>query len=289
VDDPWRDQAWRARMLRRFGAEVEAWCDDVPRLAGELAASWQLSDLEPVPAGGTSRVIACRRASGERAYLKLTPEHELARDEALALRAWQSGGRAPRVLGFDAAARALLLEAIEPGTAVAVAPETATVEAVAVLIAALHVAPPSGLPPLSGRVDFVFDITRTRARGSQVPKAAVDRSHDAARTLAGNAPGEPVLLHGDLHLRNVLTGPAGRELVAIDPRACLGDPAFDLVDWIIDCAPPDQWPRRSAALAAATGVADERLWGWVRALAVVTAAARAARGQGVEHLLALVP
>ena len=62
--------------------------------------------------------------------------------------------------------------------------------------------------------------------------AAVERSYVAARWLADEGAGRRVLLHGDLHLRNVLAGPPGRELVAIDPRACVGDPAFDLVDWI---------------------------------------------------------
>jgi streptomycin 6-kinase len=276
VGDPWRDQAWRARMVRRFGPEVEAWCDDVSRLAGELAARWELRELEPVPAGGTSRVVACRIADGGRAFLKLTPEPGLAIDEATALRAWEDGGRAPRVLAFDEPTCALLLEAIEPGTRLADVPQLATVPAVAGLTAALHVPAPAGLPALRERVDFVFSITRTRARGMRLDAGAIERSHAAARMLADDRPGPAVLVHGDLHPANVLVGPPGRELVAIDPRACLGDPAFDLVDWITDWATPDRWQERSDALAAATGVAPARLWSWLRALAVVIAAARLA-------------
>jgi hypothetical protein len=56
----------------------------------------------------------------------------------------------------------------------------------------------------------------------------------------------------------------------------VGDPAFDLVDWITDWAAPDRWQERSDALATATGVAPARLWSWLRALAVVIAAARLA-------------
>jgi streptomycin 6-kinase len=293
VDDPWRDQAWRARMVRRFGAEVEAWCDDVPRLARELAARWRLGELEPVPAGGTSRVVACRTADGGRAFLKRTPQHGLAIDEAAALRAWQEGGRVPSVLASDEAAGALLLEAIEPGTALAEVPQLATVQAVACLMAALHVSAPAGLPALRERVDFVFAITRTRARGAGLGADAVERSHAAARALADDHAGPDVLLHGDLHRFNVLVGPPGRELVAIDPRACVGDPAFDLVDWIADFAPAEHWKERSDALAAATGVAPARLWSWLRALAVVIAAARLAGPRRddelVERLLALSP
>lgn len=286
MPDPWRDPAWRARMVRRFGAGVQAWCDDVPRLAVELAARWGLSELAPVAAGGTSRVVACRTAGGARAFLKLTPERGLAVDEAVALRAWQDGGRAPRVLAADEPAGALLLEAIEPGTPLAEVPHAATVEAVAGLMAALHVRAPAGLPPLRDRVDFVFEITRRRADGTLLPEDAIERSHAAARALAGDHPGPAVLVHGDLHLSNVLVGPPGRELVAIDPRACVGDPAFDLVDWITDCAAPDRWAERSHALAAATGAAQPRLWRWLRALALVIAAAR---DDLADSLLALAP
>jgi streptomycin 6-kinase len=293
VADAWRDQAWRARMVRRFGPEVQAWCDDVPRLAGELAARWELRELEPVPAGGTSRVVACRIADGERAFLKLTPEPSLAIDEATALRVWEDGGRAPRVLAFDEPTRALLLEAIEPGTRLADVPQLATVPAVAGLMAALHVPAPAGLPALRERVDFVFSVTRTRAREMRLDASAIERSHAAARRLADDHPGPAAFVHGDLHPANVLVGPPGRELVAIDPRACMGDPAFDLVDWITDCAAPDRWQERSDALAAATGVAPARLWSWLRALAVVIAAARLAGPRRddelADRLLALAP
>jgi streptomycin 6-kinase len=252
VGDAWRDPAWRARMVRRFGPDVEAWCDDVPRLAGEPAARWELHDLQPVAASGTSRVVAT-----------------------------------------DTAAGALLLEAIEPGTQLADVPQAATVEAVAGLTAALHVTPPAGLPALRDRVDFVFAVTRTRARGTRVGADVIERSHAAARALADDHGGPAVLLHGDLHLSNVLVGPPGRELVAIDPRACVGDPAFDLIDWITDCAAPPEWTERSHALAMSAGVAPARRWRRLGALAVVIAAARL-RGSRRDdelaaRLLALAP
>jgi streptomycin 6-kinase len=223
-------------MVRRFGPDLVAWCDDVPRLAAKLARRWGLTDLEPVARGGTSRVIACRQDGGL-AHLKLTPEHQLATDEARALRAWERGRRAPRVLAFDPPAGALLLEGIEPGTPLSAMPAAATVDAVAALMRALHVSPPSGLPPLRERVEFVFAITRARARGERVPDDAIERSRAAAHRLTDDHAGPPSLVHGDLHLGNVLAGPPGRELVAIDPRACAGDPAFDLVDWILALAP----------------------------------------------------
>ncbi|MEA2256689.1 MAG: streptomycin 6-kinase, partial [Solirubrobacteraceae bacterium] len=160
----WDDPAWRARLVRRFGPQVTAWCDEAPATARRMAARWDLEALEPLPWGSTSRVVACRRrAGGERAILKLTPDRELARAEAAALHAWEPAGRAPRLWAIDAQAGALLMEAIEPGTRLTRDPDAATAREFAALAAALHVpAPAGGFPPLTERVDFVFAITAAR-------------------------------------------------------------------------------------------------------------------------------
>jgi streptomycin 6-kinase len=51
----------------------------------------------------------------------------------------------------------------------------------------------------------------------------VTRGYELARTLAHAGP--TALVHGDLHFANILV--AEGRLVAIDPRPCWGDPAFD--------------------------------------------------------------
>ncbi|MCW2951902.1 MAG: aminoglycoside resistance protein [Conexibacter sp.] len=85
-----------------------------------------------------------------------------------------------------------------------------------------------------------------------------------------------MLLHGDLHPGNVLDGGPTRGLVAIDPRPCTGDPAFDAVDWILWRADGrDAIERRIAALAPAAGVEADRLRAWCAALATIVAVALA--------------
>jgi streptomycin 6-kinase len=102
-------------------------------------------------------------------------------------------------------------------------------------------------------------------------------------------PAPAVLLHGDLHPGNVLDGGAGRGLVAIDPRPCVGDPAVDAVDWVFHGARgPDEWEPRSRELASALGCDPERLWRWCRAFAALLAAGRTARGAGAEEVAALL-
>jgi streptomycin 6-kinase len=99
-----------------------------------------------------------------------------------------------------------------------------------------------------------------------------------------------VLLHGDLHLANVLDGGPARGLVAIDPRACTGDPCFDAVDYLLDGAGGDGVEARCTALAVASGLDVDRLRAWCRAIAPIVAIIRRRRPasqQAVAELLAL--
>ena len=99
-----------------------------------------------------------------------------------------------------------------------------------------------------------------------------------------------VVLHGDLHLANVLDGGPARGLVAIDPRACTGDPCFDAVDYLLDGAGRDGVEARCTALAFASGLDVDRLRAWCRAVAPIVAITRLGRPgsqQAVAELLAL--
>ena len=119
---------------------------------------------------------------------------------------------------------------------------------------------------LADRVECIFEhwIERHARRGEAVTRAVpVDRlrrGHALARALVADG-GVPVLLHGDLHPGNVLDGGAARGLVAIDPRPCVGEAAFDAVDWVFwGMREPSGWRARSRELAPAPGVDPERVW-----------------------------
>lgn len=99
-----------------------------------------------------------------------------------------------------------------------------------------------------------------------------------------------VLLHGDLHLGNVLDGGPARGLVAIDPRACAGDRCFDGVDYALDGAGLDGVGSRCAALAPAAGLDPDRLYAWCCAVAPIIAISRIGhpgKEQAVAELLTL--
>lgn len=289
--------ATRVRLVARFGVGVGAWWAALPGVVDELAGRWNLVVTGAVGRGNTSLVLRCRLGDGRAAVLKLTPDAELAAAEAWALRSWQPSGRVPAVWG--AAPGAVLLEALPDETPLAERGTAVEPAEIAGLITDLHRTgkPGPGVGSLAERIDFVFAywIGRHPARGAAVTRAVpverLHRGHALARALAADA-GPSVLLHGDLHPGNVLDG-GERGLVAIDPRACVGDPAVDAVDWVFwPGDDPGGWEPRSRALAPAVGVTPDRLRAWCTAFAAMLATGEAARGATEERIaayLALAP
>jgi streptomycin 6-kinase len=231
----------RQRLARRHaGAAFDAWWEALPQRTAALAERWGLELGEPIPRGNTSLLIRCHRG-GEGAVLKLTPEVELAAEEARALRAWEPTDRVPAVWEYER--DALLLEALEPGTPIREGPRRDSAE-LRELLDGLHVAPSEGFPPLAERVEFIFAHWMPR-----LPAVDMEGARELARDLAATYEGPPALLHGDLHLGNVLE--SSRGLAAIDPRACAGDPDFDAVDFVLwDAAAVRDAETRIPALAS---------------------------------------
>ncbi|HEY2550201.1 MAG TPA: aminoglycoside phosphotransferase family protein [Streptosporangiaceae bacterium] len=280
----------------RFGSGIAAWCSAVPALADEVAGRWGLTLGDRYAYGASSVVLYCSVAGGGRAVLKLSPDPPFLADQAAMLCLFASSGKVPDVLAVDPAAGAVLLESIEPGTAADELKHPPSAQEWGDLILALHHAapPPPGFPrDLRGRCDEFFARIGRRLSeppiGQRVRPADLDRAAHRYGLLLDSAPSR-VLLHGDLHLGNVLDGGPARGLVAIDPRACTGDPCFDAVDYALDGAGQDGVGNRCAALAPAAGLDPDRLYAWCRAIAPIIAISRIGdpgRQQAVAELLAL--
>jgi streptomycin 6-kinase len=109
------DDGLRRRLTARFGAEIDAWFDELPSVLSGLGERWQLEFGSLIPRGSMSVVIRCRMTDASPAVLKVSPDRRRLATEAAALERWTTP-RTPSVLAVDESAGALLLEAIEPGT-----------------------------------------------------------------------------------------------------------------------------------------------------------------------------
>lgn len=287
------DAGARRRLLDRFGAGVGPWCDALPSVVAGLAGRWDL-EVRSAMSGGTGRALLCRDGAGRPVVLKLTPEPRIAAIEAAALRAWSGSSRVVELLDHDPATGAVLMEGLVPGTPLAERGARIELGEVAELLAQLHQAPApaSGFPSLTERVDLLFALAGRRVLGlpaaNRPPAQLLDRAHAAARALAAGGP--MVLLHGDLHPGNVLDAGPARGAVAIDPRPCVGDPAFDAVDWaFLPMAAGGDLETGLAGLRARMPALDvDRLRWWCHALAVLLAVAPLRRHGPTAHTDALL-
>ncbi|MGY6653058.1 aminoglycoside phosphotransferase family protein [Amycolatopsis sp. TRM77291] len=229
------DDEARARLVRRFGEDVATWCDELPALVERLAARWGLTVVGAEP-GNTGRTLICTGDDGLKKVLKLTPDHTIAESEAAALRAWNGCSRVVQVLDAELTAGAILLEGISPGTQLLDVGANVPWAEVGDLLTQIHsVAPPPDFPPLEDRVVFMYELAERGLRGSVAEATlsleTLDRARLRALELATSGGGNAIV-HGDLHPGNVLDGGPGRGAVAIDPRPSVGDPSFDLADWV---------------------------------------------------------
>jgi streptomycin 6-kinase len=211
------------------------------------------------------------------------------------LRVFAPSGRVPAVLSADTEAGAMALEEILPGTEAEDLPPASLPQLWGELLAALHaVRPPTHGPrDLRGRATRPSPGSargcpnRPSARGSTSPRGS--GRYSAVRRLL-DTQASIVLLHGDLHLGNVLDGGPSRGLVAIDPKACLGDPCFDAVDYVVAGAGFEGVEARCHRMAATCGLDGDRLYAWSRVIASMVAVAHLTYDgpePAIDELLAL--
>jgi streptomycin 6-kinase len=267
------DEGSRERLVARFGSGVDAWCAALPVMVELYCLRWHL-ELGKALSGNGSRVFIGRQYGSRGVVLKLTPDRAIANEEAIALRAWAATPHAVDLLDADLEAGALLLENIEPGTKVSDEPEVPPVSEVAELLTGLRETArydDGPLPTLAQGMASMFSRIGGLLNNPQVsPLVAphvLDDGYQRARELASSGP--QGLLHGDLHLSNILRAGPTRGLVAIDPRPGVGDLTFDAIDWTLDrAASIDEIHERIERLCGLVpGLDRDRLWGWCQATA----------------------
>ena len=258
---------------------VAQWLTGLPQVIASLASRWSVSVGEPFePGGQCSWTAPATGASGAALVLKagfLFPGGEEG-DEAVGLRVWD-GNAAVRLHAACDIERGygLLLERCLPGTPlgrVLAEPEQDVV--VAGLLNRLWAQPHPAhtFRPLAHMCDAwaaEFEAGYAAAPLADridpgLARAGIALFRDLARTAASQ-----VLLCTDLHAGNILAAEREPWLV-IDPKPYTGDPAYDVVQHMLNCdarlaADPAGLADRMAGLA---GLDRERVRLWLFARAV---------------------
>ncbi|QUQ71864.1 aminoglycoside phosphotransferase family protein [Kutzneria sp. CA-103260] len=194
--------------VRREGEAGRLWIASLPAIVDELLQRWSRVPDGPVTHGSVGIVVPVRPA----AVIKVSFPHPGNVDQPDAFAAWQGRG-AVRILDRDDARFAMLLEQAGPDTLASVADDEQAVGILGQLSRRLTIPAPAGLPRLRDQ----FPAWEAEFVGS-LPRRALD----AVRELDH----PDTLVHGDLWDANVLSGER-EPWLAIDPKGCAGDPAYD--------------------------------------------------------------
>jgi streptomycin 6-kinase len=193
----------------------------------QCCEQWALRLGDPYEAGAAGYAVRAEQPDGTPAVLKLIYPHRESEHEAAALEHWDGDG-AVRLLAYDAARWAILIERCEPGTRLFEAGADVALDVMVRLLPRLW--KPAG-PPFRSLADeaawWVSFLPELWERtGRPFERRLLDAALDALTTLPASQ-GEQVLLHQDLHAENVLA--AQREpWLAIDPKPLVGEREFGL-------------------------------------------------------------
>lgn len=263
-------------MMTTFGGEEgRAWLAEVPRLVDQAAAHWDLRLEAPFEGGNVAYVAPATRGDGLRCVLKVQLLTDETSEEGTALRVWDGDG-AVRVLDEAPELGALLLERIEPGTALGDAlPLPAQLEVLGTLLPRLWArCPPDGhaflpvpakLEEWLGELRGAVDDPRLGPVVHRVVAAA-----EALRQPDLRPTGHPAIVSRDVHPGNVLAATREPWLV-IDPKPLVGEPAFDTGHLVRQLLLHDDLAHAAevtAVLARALGldVSRVRVWAALRSL-----------------------
>ncbi|PWK71178.1 streptomycin 6-kinase [Streptomyces sp. CG 926] len=218
-------EAFTRSTVEREGAAGTAWLAELPGIVDELLERWECVPDGAVMHGGVGIIVPVLRRATEPAVVKVSFPHPGNVHEPDAFEAWGGNG-AVLLHERDDARFAMLLERVRTSTLEEVQDGDEVVTVAGRLSRRLAVPAPAGLPRLRDRSDSWEEQLRLdqaelmHTMPSYVVDEAVATVHELGRTQPD------ILIHGDLHARNILR--ADREpWLAVDPKGYAGDPAYD--------------------------------------------------------------
>lgn len=190
--------------------------------------------------------------------------------EAAALR-WWGEALAPRVLHVNEQLGVLLIEQLRPGTAMPWE-SVADSQTVLPLLHGMYEREANPSLPVPGLRELAGETLPLLRRNAEAKKDLVDtdlaRQAEAllVQLFASGEHYRHVVLHGDVVPVNVLRSEDG--LRVIDPRACIGEAAYDVAYWSVFSGYGHDACENVTLLASELVLDEGRVLGWAWAMAV---------------------
>ena len=208
----------QATMPREGGAE---WLASLPALIDELLQRWNCVPEGLAVGGKVGLVQPAKSGVYGNVVLKVSYPHPANVHEPDAYQTWAGRGAVQLWERYDERF-AMLLERLGPDRPYEVFPVDEAVRVAGVLVRRLAVPAPPDLPRIADWADEWGQMV-DRAAG-RLPDSVVETARATVRELCRQQP--DTMVHGDLHLNNVLRG-VREAWQVIDPSGWAGDPAFD--------------------------------------------------------------
>lgn len=219
---------FKCEMIALHEDEGRIWLERLPAILTACEERWGITIGSPFANLSFNYVAHALRADGTRVVVKAcSPTGEFLQ-ESTALRLFDGHGMA-RLLAYDTADEAMLLEGLQPGTVLTTVEDDERAIEIAANVMRQLWRPVPTEHPFKTVFDWGKGFKRLReyfgGGNGPFPKVLLEEAETLYAELSTSM-AMPVLLHGDLHQDNILA--AAREpWLAIDPKGLIGEPAYE--------------------------------------------------------------
>lgn len=254
------------------------WRRDLDKHVAQCAKRWNLAIEGTISPGWVSVVLNVVCEGKTPAVLKIRRPGKNAKREANALRAF-AGKKCVRLLEFDPTIAAALLERVIPGQQLRESDPPEQDLAMIEIMRTLWVTMPN---ERAGTLEDEADRLADNMEQVASDEWEFGTAARQLRVLAESQDAWSVMLHGNLHVGNVLCRQDG--WVTVSPRGYMGEREFDAGWWLrdppttADGFAPKALRRKLDVMVDQLGIDRERTLLWARSLSACVIAARLAVG-----------
>lgn len=259
-----------------FGSNGQTWLQNLPNLLFTLKKKWKLSDIRPIPNMSYHYVAKAIQHSDSPVVLKIGCDKQLMLREATMLEYFDGIG-CVKIVAFEETFNALLLEQSIPGYSLkSLYPleMDRVMNAYATVVHNIdsHPLQKNETQPFPSVANWLeaFDGDKASIIDPKILQMAKNKRDKLLSTTKF-----PKLLHGDLHLDNILDSQG--EWICIDPQGVVGEIEFEVAAFDIfslseiETASTDLFLDRIDKLAIATNLDHSRLKDWFLVRLVLSA------------------